>query len=85
VVCRGVCDGGALEHRAPLPAPLRHGSRLGAGGQAAGAGLHRYRVRGHDHLRGQCGRTERGLRYRYPGDDGLSRHRRGAHRLARGI
>ena len=43
-VVRGrVGDGRPAEHRAALPAPLRHGPRLGARHPPAGAGLHGHR------------------------------------------
>ena len=38
---------GPAQHRAPLPAALRHGPRLGARDPAAGARLHARRLRHH--------------------------------------
>ncbi len=42
----GLRHGGVVEPRAPLPAAVRHGSRLGARDAAARAGLHGDRLRG---------------------------------------
>ena len=53
VVRRGLGHGRAAEHRPPLPAPLRHGPGVDAGGAPAGAGVHRRRLRGHRHLPGR--------------------------------
>ncbi len=85
VVRGGFRDGGAPEHRSPLPAPLRDGTRLGAGGEAARARLHRHRLRRHDSLRGGRGRAGRRLRDRGARHDDLGGLRRDAHRLARGL
>ena len=71
VVRGGLGDGGAFEHRAPLPAPLRHGARLGTRDPAARARLHRDRLRRHHHLRRRRRRAGRRLRDRCPGDDDL--------------
>ena len=84
LVRRGLGDGRAAEHRAALPAALRHGPRVGAGGPPAGAGLHRHRLRRHDHLPRRRRRPGRGLRHRRPGADDLGGDRRDPRRLARG-
>ena len=82
LVRRRLGDGRAAQHRAALPAALRHGARLGAGDPAAGAGLHRDLLRRDDPLPGRRRRPGRRLRHRRAGADDLG-HGRG-HALAPG-
>src|SRR5215212_4708135 len=81
----GSANGRALAHRAPLPASLRHGSRVGAGDKTPRARLHGCGRRGHDDLLCRRGRPGRGLRHGRAGDDVFGRFRRDALGLARGI
>ena len=74
---------GLLEHRAPLFAPLRDGSRVGACNTAPRARLHSRGRRGHDHLLRRRGRPGWRLRHGCAGDDVLGRLRRYALGLAR--
>ena len=78
LVRRRLGDGRPAEHRAALPAALRHGPGLGARRPAAGAGLHGDRLRRHDHLPGRRRRPGRRLRHRRAGADDLGGGRRDA-------
>jgi hypothetical protein len=75
VVRRGVGDGRADQHRAPLPARLRDGPGVGPGGAAGGAGLHRAGRGHHRPVPGRGQRPGRRVRHRDPGHDGLGRLR----------
>src|SRR5215207_8944696 len=85
VVCWGLGDGGAIEHRAPLSAPLRHGSRVGTRDQASGARLYCGRLRRHHHLRRWRRCAGRGVRNWCNCDDDLSRLRGDALLLSAGL
>ena len=72
VVRRRVGDGRIDQHRAAVPARLRHGPGVGARGPPGRAGLHR-RLRSSSPLlfRRRRRRPGRRLRHRHPGHDGV--------------
>ena len=51
MVRRGVGHGGPDQHRAEVPALIRHGAGVEQRGTAGGAGLHRGQHRDHDRVR----------------------------------
>ena len=73
LVRRRLGDGRADQHRAALPAVVRDGAGVGAGGAPGGDRLHRGQRRHHHRLPGRRQRPGRGVRHRHPGDDGLRR------------
>ena len=75
VVRRRLGDGRTDQHRAPLPARLRHGPGMGPRGAPGRARLHRDLHRHHHRVRRRRQRPGRRLRHRHPGDDGLRRVR----------
>ena len=84
VVRRRVRPGRAAQSRPEIPAPLRHGARVGEGQPAARPDLHQHHLPGHDPLR--CGRERPGgrVRDRCAGPHGLVRARGHALRLPLG-
>ena len=76
LVRRRVGDGRPAQPDPALPAPLRHGTRVGRRRTPAGAGADRLRVPDHVDLRRRRRRPGRGLRDRRPGAD----HQRGGRR-----
>ncbi len=71
VVRRGLRDGRADQHRAAVPAGLRHGAGVGARGAPGGARLHGRRRADHRAVQGERRRAGRRLRHGDPGDDDL--------------
>src|SRR5215216_1979290 len=70
---RRFSDGGVVEYRTPLPAPLRYGPGVGTGHSSAGAHLHRHICRRHHHLWSRRDRPGWGIRHGGLGDDDLGR------------
>ena len=76
VVRRRLGDGRSDQHRAPLPARLRHGAGVGSRGPAGRLGLHGGQHPHHHRVPGRRQRPSRRLRHRHPRHDGV-RQRRG--------